>query len=328
MNPATNCYWESKMKLDHVRFPCEAFETSETNGFDLLVVASGFESRSRSFMTRNKHISSERSIFLGFSDRVLHSREDNDAYFRRLNFEERTEDQGSLHAIFSIVKEVIDSSTRPHLRILVDYSCMTRSWYGGLLSLLTRYKSPMRTVDIYFVYTPPVYRQPEPYSPNESIEPVPGFCSLGMPDRDLAVVVGVGYEPDRAIGLVEYLEPSDTWVFYSDPPIDDRYLPMLQHSNESLFSWVEEDHLVPYPMPNLSATYSLLSGLVNRLADSKRVVIAPLGPKPFALISFLVAMTIPGIDVWRVTAGTSGDSVDREGIDRTLTTVVHFTSND
>jgi hypothetical protein len=39
------------------------------------------------------------------------------------------------------------------------------------------------------------------------------------------------------------------------------------------------------------------------------VIIAPCGPKPFTLFSFILASQIPNIDVWRISAGDDENQV-------------------
>lgn len=147
--------------------------------------------------------------------------------------------------------------------------------------------------------------------PNKYMRPVPGFCHLNLPDRKTALVLGLGYETERAIGLVEYVEPAETFGFYTDPAIDRSFPATVRRNNALLLARLGEDRVFKYPMADLRTTSALLSSLCYGLAKDYRVILAPLGPKPFALLCFLLAAGEQEFDVWRVSPGEHGHASDR-----------------
>ena len=143
--------------------------------------------------------------------------------------------------------------------------------------------------------------------------PVAGFSALALPDLPTALIMGLGYEADRALGLAEYVEASETFALYADPALDSAFVEATIRNNAGLLSLLGRERVIPYPFGDLRATAARLSSLSLGLQmRGYRVILAPLGPKPFALLCLLLATRFPELDVWRVSAGTSGLAYDRE----------------
>ena len=71
-------------------------------------------------------------------------------------------------------------------------------------------------------------------------------------------------------------------------------------------------HVVEYGVGQPYATLVELESLVSGLLQGARPMIVPLGPKPFALASILVAVALyPDVSVWCVSAESYEDPVDR-----------------
>lgn len=102
--------------------------------FDIFVGASGYEKRA-THIAQNLDLSSIKSKFVfTFTDRQNHQRSDNDLIFSRLNvvFIEASGDEGDTLAY--TIKCAIESLNQSCVRIFVDYSSMTRSWYAAIIA--------------------------------------------------------------------------------------------------------------------------------------------------------------------------------------------------
>jgi hypothetical protein len=73
-----------------------------------------------------------------------------------------------------------------------------------------------------------------------------------------------------------------------------------------------EDRIFKYPLADLQQTGNLLLSLYSGLREDYRVILAPLGTKPFCLLCLLLASRFRDVDVWRVTTGTKAPSLDRK----------------
>jgi hypothetical protein len=155
--------------------------------------------------------------------------------------------------------------------------------------------------------------------------PVKGFSGLDLPDRKSALLIGLGYEKGRALGLAEYVEAAETFAFYANPALDSAFLGAVLQNNQSLLDSLGPDRVFTYPLADLRATAAKLGSLALGLrSQSYRVILAPQGPKPFTFLCFLLATQHDGFDVWRVSAGTSGKTYDRPPIGEVLVCRARF----
>lgn len=285
--------------------------------FDIFLAASGFESRATNAMRFIALAAVKSKVAFGFEDRRNDQRDDNDRLFKSkgvtiLEFHGNTCSQ-----IADCVQQLISAVERSTIRIFVDYSSMTRSWYAGIISAIRSISSRVR-IECYFGYSPAIFEPAQPTAPNESVSPIPGFGSLDAMDRPTALIVGLGYEKDRAIGLLEYLDPAVCFALMTDPVIDPGYQRSLMTNNHSFLAAIGRGNLFTHPLDDLQRTSQLLLSLVWGLKDDYRVILAPLGVKPFSLLCLLLAMKDPDLDVWRVTSGTKSGVQTRAAIGHLL----------
>lgn len=121
------------------------------------------------------------------------------------------------------------------------------------------------------------------------------------PDLPLALVVGLGTEPQRADGLVESLEPDILAVF---EPLGDQieFNEDLHRENRRILEVAGQP--VMYPIRDLERTWAVLRGTVRRMVGNARTVVVPLGPKIFALLAIAAATELaPEVGVWKASAG-------------------------
>jgi hypothetical protein len=151
----------------------------------------------------------------------------------------------------------------------------------------------------------------------ESAGPViPQFAGWSdEPDRPVATVFGLGFEYDRAIGVVEYLEPSNVWSFHAEKS-DNRFDKEVQKANKFFWRFVPNAQRFSYrvhlPLDCLIDLESLTFGLLDRF----RPILIPFGPKIFALSCLLVAhLHYPKVGVWRVSSGANERPIDRKAKD-------------
>jgi hypothetical protein len=281
-----------------------------TKQFDIFIAASGYEQRGvhciRTFAVDRIP---KRTAF-GFSDRITSQRQDNDREFERAGIPVLVADGDSGEVLRQWLASAFSEFNSNPTRILVDYSSMTRTWYAAIIeSILT--SETNHQIECVFSYSVSEFTAPRYRSSNASVGPIPHFCSLGAPDKPSALMIGLGYEEERALGLVEYLDPAYTCAFYTDPAIDQRFRDAVLANNEAFLTKLPRERLYPYPVADLQRTGDMLNSVCRALLEDYRVILAPLGMKPFSLLCLLLATKLPEADVWRVTAGTKTAPVDR-----------------
>tara|TARA_R110002049_G_C9169822_1_gene561803 strand:- start:590 stop:1558 length:969 start_codon:yes stop_codon:yes gene_type:complete len=280
--------------------------------YDVIIVASGYESRSCKLAQRLKSIEA-RKIAISFQEQNRHSqRLKNDDFFKSEGYESFIAKEGSYEEIIQILNQVFTPLLgQNNLNILVDYSCMTKVWYSTIINYFQNRLSEIKKLKIAFSYSPSTYSAPKIPMPNKYMGPIPGIFRVTASNKPTALIIGLGYELERARGIVEYLDPEVTYIYYSKPAFDTQFVEQVEKNNKVLIESLPKENVIPYPVSDLHATDALLTSLCLKLGTDYRIVLAPLGPKPFALLCLLLSARYRDIDVWRVSAGDSGNIYDR-----------------
>lgn len=291
--------------------------------FDLAIAASGFEKRATNCFERVPNESLDRKVVLGFDDRINAQRTDNDRFFDLRGFSAYRVSGNDGATVGKIILEEIEACEGENCRILIDYSSMTRSWYAGIIDILRSVKSKKR-IDCFFAYSPARFQAPVSVGPNQYAGPLTGFAGFDSTDRPTALVIGLGYDRDRALGLMQYVDPAACFALIADPPLEREYLDCLHQSNSSFLKLIPPDRQIRHPLADLQRTSHVLLSLVWGLSDDFRVILAPLGVKPLSLMCLLLALRYPELDVWRVSAGESGGMLSRSALGPLLTLQATF----
>ena len=288
-------------------FAFEQVPFSESSkGYDLIVAASGYESRAR-FVAEAvgaKKTSICNYLVLSFTEhRNECARSKNDATFEELGYRPFLCRGRSDEEVSQIVADALEKLREtPEPKVLVDISSMTRAWYGAIVRSLMALHLDGKVV-VHFAYTSAEFvPPPNEYPPNRIVGPVAGFTGNTLPTKPTALILGLGYDKDRAIGLKDHLDPQLTILFYADPASDSRYIPEVLSVNSELLHEVGDECIFPYSFCDGSAAFRLLESVTNGLTHDWRVVICSLGPKVFGLYCFLVASLTRDVSIWRVTA--------------------------
>lgn len=191
-------------------------------------------------------------------------------------------------------------------RIAIDISCMSRlTMAAAFQAILEAGEWKMMQLDVLYVlaeYTPPPTQLP----PNEDIRPINDWFA-GWPTNATAstsLVVGLGYERDKASGACEYFDANETWVFIPQSSIED-YQATVEANNDVLLARARRRDLsATYHVERPTETFGLLASSVSRIVPKMNPVLLPFGPKIFFAISLLVASVYRETGVWHVT----GDS--------------------
>lgn len=224
--------------------------------------------------------------------------------------------------IWGIVEDFLIEA-RDSLSVIIDYSSMSRLLYGSFLRSCYEYEGNVK-LKICFIYN---VAKPSPPPENQSFhfEPMPGFWRLRLPQNPTALVIGLGYEEGRAYSLKDYFDAEVVNVFRTDKSSSDNYYNLVQKNNEQLLkkiSYKESSNIFEYSLDNIDYTHKVLSDLCQDLSRQYRVVIAPCGPKPFTLISLLVALRLDNVDVWRV--HNVDKVVKKEASEKNIVTIIEM----
>jgi hypothetical protein len=203
----------------------------------------------------------------------------------------------------SLVADIATTTILAGAAVGFDISSMTRAWHGAIIRQFRTMEFDTEC-ETFFAYAPAQFRRPPLRSlPNEFVAPVDGFASLSTPDLPVAVVIGLGYERERALGLRQLLDPEKTILMIPNCGDKDEYYPEVLRSNKDILRRTHQEWVFEYCISEPAATFATLISIVAGLRESYRVVLASLGPKVFGLLSFLLATRFADVSVWRVSSG-------------------------
>lgn len=288
----------------------------------LLIGASGYEARASYFFesrlgAKKSNLFKNKFVFTFDTETNNKSRIENDRVFAELGFKEilsSCESTSELDAVFN--KYLSDSSGSAECCVVLDYSSMPRIWYGRVVSLIA--KANISDVKVYFCYTPSKFVPPPDIRDqkyNRVVKPIRNYYALEFAEKPTALVIGLGYEANRALGLREHLDATKMYLFYTDKQSSDKYYDAVKGGNEHLIKSLKASNpqnIFEYSRSSLTDAFRLLSNLGRELLSDYEVVIAPCGPKFFTLVAFLAAIDVKGLSVWRISPTEYDPSTNRE----------------
>ena len=296
-----------------------------STAYSVLLGSVGYESRARYLCSRLANRAQVRLAPAFTFSRVLEY-QSNLGKLRRLGFNiEELADEAFPDWVIANVIPPVDASDLP---ACVDISSMTRARIASTVwAFATAGSARAYTVD--FVYAPAKFtRPPSAPVPIEEVGPVsPEFAGLETdPAFPTVAVVGVGYEVDKAVGACEFLDPGSIWALKPKGP-EDLYNSAVEEANKDFWAILPKHNIRSYEVDNPFGTFVALESMVFGLLADARPLLVPLGPKIFALVSMLVALThYDRVGIWRVSSGTSEVPVDRKPAGRVVALRVRFDS--
>lgn len=199
-------------------------------------------------------------------------------------------------------------------RIVIDISCMSRpTMAAAFQAVLEAAQHAVVTVDVLYVlakYTPP----PTALPPNEDIRPINDRFA-GWPTNataSTALLVGLGYERDKASGACEYFDARETWVFMPQSHIGEYEDAVARNNKDLLARERRRDHVTSYRVERPAETFGLLAAAVSRAVPTMNPVLLPFGPKIFFALCLLVAAVYPESGVWHVTGDSDLPDIPHE----------------
>lgn len=307
--------------MNDLRFERLTLEQGRESGYDLVLVALGYESRSTAIPTE----------LLSFKDRIVaigfdHNRDatyaNNENWYACQGI--RVLDNISDSAFPKIIAEEFGrllsqqvSSTEP-VRVACDVSCLNRFRIASILAAAVPLVQQGRlALDIWYALAE--FQPPESgFAQNEIVGPVHSRFAgwFRDPGRPIALVAGLGYEPGKVMGATEYVQASRVVAFKPVSPIKD-YEADLKRANESLLSELAERDVIEYFVGDPVGTLAIMDSAIRGLEEEHNVVILPLGPKIFSVLALLVQLFHADSSVWRVSSG-------RHGLPRDVRSSGHF----
>lgn len=275
--------------------------------YDLVIACCGYESRSRSMIERKGCLGGRR-IALGYGELEELAFSENLRFFGGAGFEFFAVSDDQFPRFMRDLLAGLEG--KPNPAILLDISCFTRIRLAQIVEALA--DRGAYVLDVFYAlaeFSAPSTSEP----PNEHLCPVTPYFSgwTGDADRAVGLVCGLGYEQLKALGIMEYIDPFETWLFFPDSSIRS-YDDAVEDANTLLLREVAPSNIVHYPVLQGAVLMRQLLALVGAVRQEFRCILMPLGPKIFAFAGLLVGSVFRDVSVWRASSGRFAQPRDRK----------------
>ena len=205
----------------------------------------------------------------------------------------------------------VDIEFMERMTFLIDYSSMNREWYSSILLYLNHFSNDIcKELECRFYYQIPKYTNMKDENfAFSSIRPLNGFAWFSLPDKPLALIVGLGSEEKALNGIWQYadVDPDYVHYFYTN----NEHFFNLSNKYKELFDRINETNKHEYQLDRLVPLFNSLCDLYILLSETNRVAIISCGPKPFTLMSLAFAK-LYNVDVWKLETNVSDHPVVKE----------------
>ncbi len=277
--------------------------------YDLAIFASGYESRATFFARKLNPNNFRKILVLGFSEATEEvARIENDIYFTeawRAPLVESGDGEGTIYTELNAL-----GSESETVKILVDYSSMSRIWYSSILNWARFSKENFgKQVVIDFCYVGGVRDYPgtDQFKPMiiKDILCLPGMEGSHVGLNRSVAIFGLGFEGEASLCVMDQIEPDEVISFYADPAEKPEYVDIARERNGELIEEYSKSNTYGLPLESVSETYRNVAEYILPYLDDCNVTLVPMGPKPHILAALLVATKFSRVSCLRVSSKTN-----------------------
>ncbi|CAK3889147.1 conserved hypothetical protein [Vibrio crassostreae] len=204
--------------------------------------------------------------------------------------------QREIKAIFSKVSEIISlTSEKDELRILIDYTSMSRVWYSSILNYFVNFYKGKVIIDL--TYTAAIYHELDLNVELGDLKIIPGCEGISLTKKQNAAIFMLGFDEYGPQRIYNILNPNKTFGVMASPAASYEYEDECIERNKSfiMHNLGGEDKLIKLPINSLSSSYEHMTQMLSPLCREYNVSIVPFGPKPHILTSILCSFNFPNV---------------------------------
>ncbi len=203
------------------------------------------------------------------------------------------------------------SLDRP-VRILIDYSSMSRLWYTAVLNW-ARFVKSTSDIIIDFVYSMGRYAEEKRPMVIRDMVSIPGCEGRAYRLRESVAVFGLGFYGLAALCVLDRLEADTVYAFLASPGSSPGYVAKTKEINKELINNHKTKAVLELPLTSIEACYRHLAETIAPHRPDGEITLVPMGPKPHILASILVAMRFPEVACLRVSGAPYPLDVEATG---------------
>ncbi|MCX7044374.1 MAG: hypothetical protein NTX50_02665 [Candidatus Sumerlaeota bacterium] len=178
-------------------------------------------------------------------------------------------------------------------KVTVDVTTFNRESLAVLLSLLSCY---FQDAKIRILYT-----KPNDYGAWLSrgfrrVRNIAGFPGILLPSRQTILIVLSGFEDERAINIIDRIEPASVYLGIGDPPTDDKFLRRNELTSRIIMARQDMKRFT-FQADDVEACTKQLVNLIKDLRKSFNIILAPMSSKLSTVAAIRVALAFPDIQL-------------------------------
>ncbi|HDZ3753324.1 TPA: hypothetical protein RSW64_003580, partial [Vibrio cholerae] len=251
--------------------------------YDIALFSCGYEERCIDVATRLKNHNIENVIVLAFDQHQEDPvRVESLNYFSEKwsNFQLLEISQREISSIQKKLSEIIFSLHRNDIKILIDYTSMSRAWYAAILNYLVNFCELKVTIDL--TYATAVYKNLDLNVELGELRIIPGCEGISLTKRHNAAIFMLGFDRYGPQRLYNLLNPNKCFGIMAAPAATYDYENTCLEKNKDFISHYlgGEDKLIKLPINSIATCYDNMSQMLSPLRSEYNVSIIPFGPKP------------------------------------------------
>jgi|GEM_PF-7075424 len=264
------------------------FQNIDWNSYDVIFLSCGFEARSTHVFQSIPNECHEKCVILGFHpEKEILSRFNNRDIYNNFNLKSLIfSDPGGYDAAIKDKLELF-SNNNNSIKIFVDYSAMTRLWYGYLITWL-RYSGSVNSAIIDFCYVSGEYIGDFSNFQIKETIPLSGFEGATAGTRRTVALYGLGYDQYATLAVHEMIEPDSFICFMAANENDDDGLSIVSRENRQIIELSGRSPII-LPFYNIENIVDSLIQVIDGLRDNDEIMVVPMGPKTHVLASLLAS---------------------------------------
>ena len=263
--------------------------------YDIFIYGLGFETRSTAVVS---HVDEDCKTFaLKMPEFRIHAYEKNVRFAKTRQHIVISDFE---HFVGETLPTIFRRQDQKSLRIGFDISSVNRIMLTEVVMQIARQARQSDVVEI--IYCPAAYAEPSWAFPQiERLGPIsPAFSTLGDQTKPLCLILGAGFEAGTSMGIINQLEPRLSYCFWGTG-VDSRFDRAAHRANFDFEFGVYNTRVTSYDITDPKGAFSTIESTIFGLSQTYRIIMIPMGPKIFTLLTLLVGVTYLGeIAIWRV----------------------------
>lgn len=266
--------------------------------YDLAIFSCGYEERCIEVPSKISNENVNRVLIISFDQHLTDvMRESNTEFFDTEWSESQLLNitQDNITSVYSTIKSIVEGIDGDIVKVLIDYTSMSRSWYAAILNYLIKFSEKEVIIDL--TYANGIYHDENLNVELGELKVIPGCEGISLTKKQNAAIFTLGFDRYGPLRLFNILNPNRCFGIMASPAASYQYEDLCLEKNKDfiLHHLDGEKNLIKLPINSISLCYEHMSQMIMPLQSGFNVSIIPFGPKPHILASILCSFNFPNV---------------------------------